>query len=220
MLKRGIQGFNKAKLFAKGDIMSRFIENCFICSEGSINAEAIMHSEVSSKSIVKVEGKKGLIVGGICKATREIHAKIIGSSMATTTILEVGVDPTLRTKQDNLKTEVDNMELNISNLDKTISLLNRLSKSNSLEEDKKQILIKSLRTRTVLAQKVEDIKSEIEQIDYEMELLSKGKIKVQNVIYPGVKIIVGNSVMFVREEIKHCTIYKEQGSIKIGPYEM
>lgn len=220
VLKRGVQGFNKARLVSKGDISSRFIENCCIYSEGSVNAEAIMHSEVMSKGIIRVEGKKGLIVGGICKATKEIHAKTIGSSMATTTIVEVGVDPNIRTKQDNIKTEIENTELSINKLDQTISLLNRLAKNNKLEEDKKQILIKSLRTRTILAQKIEDLKSKIEQIDYEIELLSKGKIKVQNIIYPGVKIIVGNSVMFVREEIKYCTIYSEKGSVKIGPYEM
>jgi len=219
IIKRGIQGYNKAKLIALGDVTSRFIENCYIESKGSVNAEAIMHSEISSKESIIVKGKKGLIVGGICRASKEIHAKTIGSSMATVTVLEVGIDPGLRSKQEQIKNEIESVTTDISKLDKTINLLNRQLKRNELNNDKKQLLIKSLQAKTFLSNKLKELKSKSTQLDFEIDNFSYGKIKVENVIYPGVKITIGNSVMYVREEIKHCTVYNEEGSIKVRPYE-
>jgi len=219
ILKRGIQGYNKGELISSGNIFAKYVENSYLTAQGDIEAEAVMHSQVISNNIIKVEGKKGLIVGGICKATREIHAKIIGSTMATTTILEVGVDPNLKTRYEGIKNEIYKIEDNLDKLNKTISLLSRLAKNDNLTSEKKKLLIKSLQTKKLLDNKHLQLKDELLDIETNMEMISKGKIYVENVIYPGTKITIGNSVMFIREEHKHCSFYKEQGEIRIGPYK-
>lgn len=219
ILKRGIQGYNKGRLVSKGNIIAKYIENSNISSESIIHAETIMHSEVSSKDKIQVVGKKGLIVGGICKATKEIRAKTIGSTMATSTILEVGADPGLRAKLEEVKKIKRDIEENIEKIDKGITLLGRLAKNNNLPEDKKELLNKYILTRKVLIKQLQEKSNEIIELEENIEFLSNGKIIVEDTVYPGVKIIIGNSVMFVRDEIKHCTIYRESGEIKIGTYE-
>lgn len=219
-LKRGIQGYNKGRLISQGSVVARYIENSFIESGDEIVADAIMHSEVTSGTAVKVLGKKGLIVGGICRAATEISAKTIGSTMATVTILEVGVDPYQRANQETIKAKIEETETNIEKLNKTITLLNRLMKNGELPEDKKELLNKSIITQNALIENVNNLKKQLSNIEKQIEALSKGKIKVQNVIYPGVRITIGNSTMYVRDEIKYCTIYLENNEIKIGPYDL
>jgi len=218
-LKRGIQGYNKGKLISQGSIVARYIENSYIESGDEVVADAIMHSEVTSGTSVKVLGKKGLIVGGICRASTEIIAKTIGSTMATVTILEVGVDPYQRANQGAIKAKIEEAEANIEKLNKTITLLNRLMKNGALPEEKKELLNKSILTKNSLIENVNNLKKQLSNIEKQIEALSRGKIRVQNVIYPGVKITIGNSTMFVRDEIKYCTIYLENNEIKIGPYD-
>lgn len=220
VLKRGIQGYNKGRIISKRAIAARYIENSYIDAENDVISEAIMHSEVISKGSIKVSGKKGLIVGGICKATTEIAAKTIGSTMATATILEVGLDPNLRTSQESIKNKVEETESNIDKLNKSIVLFNRLSKNGELTGEKEDMFKKTIQTRNILIEKLDNLRKELSSMELQIELLSKGKIKVENVIYPGVKIIIGNNVMFVRDEIKHCTVYRENNEIKIGPYEL
>lgn len=219
-LKRGIQGYNKGKLISKGSIVAKYIENSYLEADSDIIADAIMHSEVSSKGNIKVSGRKGLIVGGTCKAAIEIAAKTIGSTMATATILEVGAVPGQRANQEAIKSKIDETESNIEKLNKTITLFNRLSKNGELTEEKEDMLNKTIRTRNILNQNLDNLKKELAYIGMQIELLSRGRVKAENVIYPGVKIIIGNSTMFVRDEIKHCTIYREDNEIKIGPYEL
>ncbi len=220
LLKRGIQGYNKGRLISKGTIVARYIENSFLEADSDIISDAIMHSEVFSNGSIKVTGKKGLIVGGVCKAAIEIVAKTIGSTMATTTILEVGVDPNLRAKFETTKTKVEETESNIEKFDKSIVLFARLSKNGELTKEKEETLNKIIQARSILIRSLDSQKQELSYITKQIELLSRGRIKAENVIYPGVKIVIGNSTMFIRDEIKHCTLYRENNEIKIGPYEL
>lgn len=220
LLRRGIQGYNKGRLVSKGTIVARYIENSYLEADSDIISDAIMHSEVFSNGSINVSGKKGLIVGGTCKAASEIVAKTIGSTMATTTVLEVGVDPNLRTNFDIVKSKIEETESNIEKFDKSITLFSRLSKNGELTEEKEDTLNKIIQTRGVLFQNLNSLKKELSYIEKQIELLSKGKIKAENVIYPGVKIVIGNNTMFIRDEVKHCTIYRENNEIKIGPYDL
>lgn len=219
LLKRGIQGYNKSKLISKGSVTARYIENSFIQADGDINSDAIMHSEVTSGGSIKASGKNGLIVGGICRAAKEIKAKTVGSSMATATALEVGVDPGLRIKQEEVKRKIGEAENNIEKIDKTIILLNKLAKSGEMTPDKEEIFRKTIETRKAVLIQLENFKKEMNLLENQIQILSKGKIKVENLIHPGVKIIIGNSTMFIRDELSRCTIYKDNNELKIGPYE-
>lgn len=100
LLKRGAQGSGRGVLICQGSLVSRFIENCTVEAGGDIIADAVMHCSISSKSSIELKGRKGLLVGGNTAARNEIRAITIGSPMATTTIIEVGVDPDLRKNMD------------------------------------------------------------------------------------------------------------------------
>lgn len=218
MVKRGIQGCNKLVVNTEGNIKTKFIENALINSEKSIIAEAIMHSEITAKDNIIVSGKRGLIVGGTCRAGKEIKANILGSSMATTTTLEVGVDPSLRQRSEELKNNINIVEDNLKKITKTLKLLDSLKKSNRLDDEKAKMYLKLLKTRTTLIEQIADLENEIEDINKDIEDLSKGHIKVKDTIYPGVKIIIGNSILYIRDEMQGCTFYRDEGEIKIGPY--
>ncbi|EOC99733.1 FapA family protein [Caldisalinibacter kiritimatiensis] len=216
ILKKGIHGHNKGKLCANGKVIAKYIENSKVESDDDVCSEVIMHSDIKSCGIIKATLGKGLIVGGVCRAEKEIHANIIGSAMETKTVLEVGVNPKLKRRYEDSKNQLDELKNQIDKLTKTINLLKRLSKSGGLTKEKKELLIKSLNAHKILSNKIKLIKKNIEDLEMQIELLSKGKIVVKNIIYPGVKVIIGNSVMFIKDELKKCIIYNENNEIKIS----
>ena len=220
IIKRGIQGFNMAKIHSNSNIYTNFIENSKVTCEGTIESEAIMHSETLCEGSVKVLGKKGLLVGGLCKAVEEISAKVIGSNMATATALEVGLDPRIREKHDELKQTRKNTIKDIDKFGKMIIHLTKLNQEGQLEEDKKEMLNQSITAKLQLEKKSMDIEEELNDIEEKVESSLDGKIKVEDVIYPGVRITMGNSQMRIDEPREHCTIYrdKEDREIKIGAF--
>ncbi len=61
------------------------------------------------------------------------------------------------------------------------------------------------------------LKNEYETIEVNIENANKGRIKVTEIVYPGVRIIIGNSTFYVRDVMKRCTFYRDEGEIKVGP---
>lgn len=218
IVKRGIQGYNKLVVRSLGNITSKFIENAKIISEKDIYAEMILHSEVSCKGSVNLYGRRGLIVGGVVRSGKEICAKTVGSVMHTTTILEVGIDPEIKDRLENIKHEINVKENELKKIIKIYKLLERLKKANRLDNKKDQLYKKVEKTKIVLMEELERLNNEYMQLNKQIMNITEGKIKVLDVVYPGVKVIIGNSSFTVREEMKRCTFYIEGGEIKIGTY--
>jgi len=218
IIKKGIQGYNKLVIQTKGNLSAKFIENSIVSAKNNITAEVIMHSQVSCKESINLIGKKGLIVGGVCRAGKEIKAKNVGSIMSTTTVLEVGLDPEVKDTYERLIKEIEELEDNLNKIEKSIVILERKAKTSGLDRDKQMIYEKLLRSREGLKTKHNELKDEQSIIEKEIKYVSKGRIIVTNIVYPGVKIVIGNSTMIVRNEMKNCLFYQEEGEIKIAPY--
>lgn len=219
ILNRGVQGNNQAYLECSGNLIARYIENSTIKCLGNIEADCILHSNVVAGLNIIVSGKKSLIVGGHIRSGEEIRAKIIGSHMGTATNLEVGIDPNERIKYEEINEEIGEIEKNLSNLKKTIQLLTKLEKESNLSRNKKEILIKSIKTNEYLQDKHSILSEEKEALEFKMQNLSRGKIHVSGIMYPGTKITILNAVRHVYDEISNSTLYRKEGEVVIGPYE-
>lgn len=218
LIRQGIQGYNRITVETKGNLGTRFIENAICNVKGNITSEAIMHSNVSSDNNILVLGKKGLIVGGSCRATFEIRARVIGSTMATTTVLEVGINPNLKVNYDKLDSDLKNAKDNLKKIEQSLNILSALKKSGKLDNNKEELYENSIRAQRSLNIEINEKRKELEILEVEMGQLSKGQIKVADVIYPGVKIVIGKSFMFIKDEMTRCTFYREDGEIRVGPY--
>ncbi|MEA4962737.1 DUF342 domain-containing protein [Lutispora sp.] len=219
VLHRGIQGMNKGELVCEGDLIAKFIENSKVYAKGNIQTDAIMHSIVYCGKKLEVKGKKGLLVGGEIRVSDEIKAKIIGSPMATVTEVEVGMNPDVRKKYDSLKAEYAKNAENYTKLCQVVDLLTKMSKKGELDDDKRTMMNKSIVLKLQTQNAMEGFKKEIQEVETYIEDISNGRIKVENIVYPGTKITIGSNSMFVRDQIQHVTFYRSAGEIKIGSFE-
>ena len=209
---------SKGILKSMGNVVAKYIENSTVETIGNITSEAIMHSKIKCGGSVIVEGKKGLIVGGIIRAGKEVNAKVIGSHMATSTEIEVGIDPTIVERYRQLKDELSNVKKEIIKTNQAIDLLNKLQEANKLTDAKREMLLKSIRTKVFLNDRLKSIKNEITELDPLMEERDDGRVRVFNIIHPGVKVTIGTASMYIREEIKYCTLYKDNADIRTSSY--
>jgi uncharacterized protein len=219
ILHRGIQGMNKGELICDGDLVAKFIENSTLDVKGNIHSDAIMHSHVICGKKLEAAGRKGLIVGGNFKVSDEIKAKVIGSPMATLTELEVGINPEMRKRYEVLKQEHKSIIENLEKVSQAVDLLTKISQKVELTVDKKELLSKSIQAKLQLAEKIAINNDEIKELEIYLEELSKGKVKASDIIYPGTKVTIGNSVMHVKDPLHYLTLYRLNAEVKIGPYE-
>ena len=218
ILMRGIQGMSKGKLTAKGNIIAKFIESADVVSTGGyIQADAIMHSNVSAKTEVIVNGKKGFISGGTTKSGQSIVAKTIGSTMGTTTIVEVGVDPTLIEEYRKIEKHIPELAQEKEKCTQMLTLLaKKLKNGEKLTPDKMLALKENKKKVEELDAEMNRLDDRLIELDEVIDMNTNGVVKVTQTVYPGCKVVISGVPYHVKQELSHLRFVKEGADIKIG----
>ena len=215
LLKRGIQGMGKAKVECEGNLVAKFIENAKVTVGGSVHTESILHSHVAAKNEIEVSGKKGFITGGVVRSTTLITAKNIGSPMGTDTLVEVGADPLMVERHQELHAKIKKAD-KVLNTCKPV--LNAFAKKVALGENvtKEQTeKIQNLqKTVEETEQKITWYIKEIEKMEGMLQGETTAFIKVKGFVYPGVKVVIADDTLYVRENLTYCRFVREKGEIK------
>ena len=216
ILRRGMQGMGKGTLISGGDIIARYIEHSNAEARNDIKSEAIMHSNTKCGNKLELSGRKGLLVGGSCKVGKEISAKVIGSHMATVTDIEVGVDPSIRERYKAIKDEIGTIESDLKKAEQAITILKKLEMAGALTPDKQEIMVKSVRTKVFFTNKVIELKEELTMLESKLQQDAYGKIRCYNFIYPGTKVAIGSCLMYVRENLQYCSLFRDGADVRVG----
>jgi uncharacterized protein len=216
VLHSGIQGMGKSHVESAGDLQTKFIEQAKVICGGEICSEAILHSDVSSKGLIKVEGKKGLISGGTVRSGVGLIARTIGSHMGTATDISVGIDPILLAEYTDARKNLPKMIEEAEKLDKVILLLNkRKEMTGTLEAEKAEMYKAAVRNKVFLTNKIAMGQKRIEELKEDVENRNAGTVKVAGVLYSGVRIGIGDLYYHVKEELKYVKVYKDGADIKL-----
>jgi hypothetical protein len=186
-----------------------------VVSDGIINSTIIANKKIICK------GKRAAIVGGHLRASEEINAKILGSVSGSETILEVGYDPkskerldALNRRREELLKESEDVNLNLG------TLMNLKKMKKTLPEEKERYYQELLNRKREIAEELEKIKTESEEIkNYLSQLKISGKICSSSTVFPGVKIYIKDVFLEVKNEFKGVTFIAEGNLVKVTKYE-
>jgi len=213
MVRRGIHGMNSGYVKATGNIVTQFVENAVVHAGKNVCArDVILHSRITAGGEVVVEGR-GVIAGGSVRAGELIRMKQGGTKMAVATELEVGVDPVLREEYQNLQRDMKQKGSTLEQAQKALTLLRAMDQQ-QLSPDKKEMLLKLTKAQFNLAGQLEQMKRRSEELEQQIEQMQAGQIIFQDRVFPGVKMIMGNSLYPVREEMRAVSFRREHGDIR------
>ena len=203
ILKRGIRGMGKGILKSGSNIVAKFVENTTVQSGGYIMADAIIYSDVSAKSDVIVNSRKGYVNGGTIRSETRIRVKNAGSEMGTRTNMEVGVDPSLLKRYKTVQNKIEEVMKRMEVSSKSIELYKRkLQNGYKLSPEKfSQFKILAMEYKQD-SEKIVSLQEEFMYIHEEMQKQDGGVIEVGNRVYPGVKVVVVDATLYVRNEVK------------------
>lgn len=217
ILHHGIQGMSKGILVSKGNIVAKFIESARVHSQGYIEADAIIQSQVAAKGDITVKGTKGNIIGGYIRSSTLISAKTIGSPMGITTVVEVGTDPSVQEKIAELKSQLEEKNAAYKKMEQLAEMFKKKMEQGRLDKDKINVFKKTV-------EDMKSMRSDIIKSNEEYEGLVEGQktnedasISVSKDIFPGTKVIISGEVRFINEELCHCKFKKRSGEIDSLP---
>lgn len=216
ILHHGMQGMSKGKIVARGNVIAKFLESVKVFAEGFIEVEAIIQSQVSAKNDINVNGRRGHIIGGYIRSAANISAKVIGSAMGISTLIEVGFEPNTQDEINKLRSEIKEKNKQLIKCTQLTLLLNQKLKSGMMTSEQQAALQANTET-------VESLK---EELFYDQEKLDKmltgvmdnkdSFVKVYGNIFPGTQLRVSGENYNINEELSYCKFYKSGGEIKKG----
>lgn len=204
VLRNGIIG---GKLECEGDLTTKFIENCDVFVKGSVKADYIMNCRIVCAKSIQASGTISKIVGGSLVAGEDITARIIGTSSYTKTYIEIGTDPTVVSRQQELIQLLPHLEAKIESLHSLISLFQQLQKANRLTDDKKQAFYDAVYSYKTSSELLRDGKQELEDITEAIKKRGFGRVICRGTIYPGTTVKIGDFKMVVNIPIVNKSLF-------------
>lgn len=210
ILKRGIQGNQKASIVCRGDLYADFIEHTQVKANGNVEANIILSSQIEAEGKVTLTGKKGAIIGGYVHGTKGIDCKNLGNDAEVKTEVHAGCQPEIYQ---------ENLELN-KRLEKLKNSQKRLV--NDLKEIEMYVKKTGAITPT-FEKRVAEIKEEMKGLTEDMQscnaklasimvYMQKAKdalIRIDGNLHKGSIICIGQG----RLPIENSTVYMEYRNI-------
>ncbi|MCL4516006.1 MAG: FapA family protein [Firmicutes bacterium] len=218
VILRGIQGKDRGQLIAGNNVYARFLEHAKVEAVGEVVVtEAIMHCDVNAGKKIEVNGKKGLIVGGLLRAGELVSAKVIGAKLGTRTEIEVGVIPEIRKELTRLTQEMGEKERNLIQVEKAFKMLSgAVEQGRQLAEKEKDLLLKLSETYEQLQEETNMLRERLSQTEKMLENATRGQVRATLTVHPGTKITIGNATVLIRDELAKVLFYLQDGEIRQG----
>lgn len=218
VLKRGMQGMGKGILNAGGNVITKFLENAEVIAGGYVSTESILHCKVSAKGDIIVGGKRGFVTGGEIRSGTMISVKTAGSHMGTMTLLEVGIDPKIIEEFRDLEKKLAIMMADKEKLAQALMLFRKkLTMGVQISNEKIEYLKQVTQNNIMLEAQIKESKQRYEDLRIEMDNKSSGMIKVQDIVYPGTKLVISNVIHYIRQETQHSKFIRDRADIKVLP---
>lgn len=221
IVSQGIMG-KMAKVIAKGNIIAKYIETADVKAMGDVIVkEAIWHAHVDAEGqVILSGGKRGVLAGGRVRALKEINARMIGYWSEIPTEVEVGTSPGLLDEIARLERDLKKKKDSLRNLGLEINTLLLQRKSmGTLPPEKEELLSSHLQTQEILLKKFRDMGERRDLLKKECARDVGGKVSVDNVVYPGVRISIRTKTLEIKEIYKNTTFFVSDNKIELQPYE-
>ena len=218
-IKSGMQGADKGRIEAGGTVTALYIERGTVIADGSVNVDVSIHSHIETGGTLTAKGKRGAIIGGRAGAAGNIIANYLGAVSNTRTEIMVGMMLRKRERILFLEKETGRLNNEMIKLDQLVAYLEKTKdKMDPATWDK--LSRSGVENRRLNEESLEDIKAETEELKYEMEHATEGKVHVFDCAYNGVRITIGSDTYKVVDEVTYATFKYKDGQVVYGPCDL
>lgn len=222
IVHQGITGKSGGYVKSGQGVWAKFIENAHVEAGGYVVvSDGIINSQVDSNLKIVCKGKRATIVGGHLRAAEEINAKTLGSIAGSETILEVGYDPKSKERLAELETTREELDKEMEEVDLNLHTLENLKKvRKKLPPDKIEFAKELIARKKDLTKQVQKSDQEMNDIQsYLASLKIRGKVSASGKVFAGVRVIIKDARLDVRNEFKGVTFVQEANAVKVTKYE-
>lgn len=207
----GMNGSLTGTLEAKGDVRTKYLENCTVHAGGCIYSDSVVNSNVSSDQDINITFGLGAIIGGTIMAANSIDAKLIGNKSNRTTAIILGGTPGILKEKSDTEAELKETLAAIDELRKNLQYIGHSStltpEYKRMQSDFKLKLSMMNIQQAKLRQRLADIETNLDPSNCRLTCKT---------IYPITQITIGSSTRILREPAYNCNVFYSNGEVCVG----
>lgn len=207
LVRGGVQGANHSHIEAGGTIHALYLQNAAVSALGDvIVSDSIMHSVVKARS-VQVTGRRGLLVGGEITALSHVFARVIGSPLATKTVIRLEPSSELGNRLHQIEDEMLQKQRVIQKvLEATAAFQEVVKKQGKLSKEQQSLVARLRPTMDEAMVALRDLEEEREEVVTLMAQLTKPYLQITRLMHPGVRVDGYCGEFICEENTGPCTI--------------
>ncbi|MDR2529680.1 MAG: FapA family protein [Synergistaceae bacterium] len=218
----GVRGMGKGRIIAKGNVFVGFADQAYIRSQANIEIKnSVFHSDVAAQYKVTVlGGQKAQIAGGKVQAGVEVVCQILGSEMGTKTDIIVGIPPEQAERRKELQALIGQHQENIEKLETSLTYLKKQDQAGALDDSKRAMMATVTKSKFQAQSALKTMLKELQELEERLELSkAKGVVRVKDVCYPGVTIMIRGVSYVVREPLKFTAFVLDGGEVRLRAFD-
>jgi uncharacterized protein (DUF342 family)/CheY-like chemotaxis protein len=200
VVRRGILTRGKTRIHAEGSVFARFIENSIVEAEGDIVVEtAIMNSDTRCNGRVVALNGEGAVMGGQTLAFDCVLAKSIGSTANVKTYVQAGYRYDVQKQFLDAMAKLRSVQKQMAEVKKNYDFVSNTSG----DFDK----LGELRGQAMKLLKIQkQMQDDITEINNGRIFNQLASIDVENTLYPGATLLLGDARFTVSKETGFASI--------------
>ncbi|MCR5691210.1 MAG: FapA family protein [Eubacterium sp.] len=211
VMKKGFQGHGTGCVTAQGDISGKFFESATIAAGGDVEASYLLNCDVAVKGTLKVEGRRGVILGGNIKARQGVNCHSIGNIAEIRTIVEVGIDRDDMAAYHKLLKKIDKLNAELQTCEESLDKFMAIP-----ERDEKTIAFCEKLTKAIYTQKLQK-QSLLKEQEERMEIMAKqrnARITVQGNVFPGSLLYLNSEPILIKRAYYNVSFVKRDNVVE------
>ena len=212
----GFGGSGEGKISAVGNVSLKHIRNQTIYSEADIIiAKEAVDAHLHAKGNIRSMNGQAIIVGGTTIAEKDVEINTLGNEFGVKTKIQVGSDYELIEKSYALSLEIKELKTKLKEKE---FMIKKYSNIEYLTDATKQKMMNIISAYKKLKNTLTTLKNNRNVLQKILKSPSKSKVVVTGIAYPGVEIVIQNSVYTVTEKIRNKTFAiseTEEGVIEL-----
>ncbi len=212
-LQGGIIG---SEVTCDGNVTGRFMERCGMFVKGDVQAEYIIDSNIRCGKNIRAVGRDAKIIGGSLIAGENIESRTIGSPAGVSTRLELGTDPGILQRQQQLVAQIADLEKSLKSMQPLLELLYQLKSAGALTPDKREIFENVSYSFESNSTILDADRQELAEINQQLAKKGYGRVVCTETLHFGCVVVIGGESFYVKKDMPFAGLYYQDGEIRVG----
>lgn len=216
ILSRGIQGGNRSKVTARGNVFAEFIEHTTVEAGGTVQANVFMNSNIYAKDKVIATGKKGSIIGGYVDAVKGVEAVCAGNAAEIKTIIHCGYEAQTHEKMLEIRKKETEIKAKIAELVDTMTEALREKRMRGVQtpQSTENKLVDWDKLKDQYFVELDKVEGERTQLEDMVESSKGAEIKIDGNLFRGVVICINAEQIMIERNTCYMRYNVEKGVIE------